>query len=90
MTPSTITDQQREADTVRSAPGRGGHHVPTLAAVDRVLGKLSADLRSPNLAPAGHRRILDDIDALLERRRWFMEFGDIPRPSGSPAARPGV
>lgn len=81
MTPSTITDQQREADTVRSAPGRGGHHVPTLAALDRVLGKLCAELRSPHLTPAGRRRIQEDIDALLERRRWLMDFGDVPLPS---------
>lgn len=71
--PSLGTDQrQREIDTVRSAPHRTGHHVPTLDALDRVLRTLTADLGSPGLEPADREQLRDDIDALLERRRWFM------------------
>lgn len=81
-TSSTTTDQQqREADTVRSAPDRGGHHVPTLDDVDRVLARLSEHLRSPDLEPGAREHISDDIDALLERRRWFMVLDRDSTPS---------
>lgn len=80
-TTSSTTDQQREADTVRSAPDRGGHHVPTLDDVDRVLARLSEHLRSPDLEPTAREHISDDIDALLERRRWFMVLGRDSTPS---------
>lgn len=82
MSSITITtEQQREADTVRSAPDRSGYHVPTLDDVDRVLARLSEDLRSPNLEQDGRAHISDDIDALLERRRWFTMLGHGADPS---------
>lgn len=76
--PLTRTAQQRrEADTVRSAPGRPGYHVPTLAELDRVLARLTDGLHAGNLTPAGELRLREDLDALLLRRMQLMLWGSL-------------
>lgn len=70
--------QEREADTVRSAPNRPGYHCPNLATVDQYLAKLSRDLHLSSTHPDGQRRIREDIDALLERREWLQWIATVP------------
>lgn len=70
--PLTRTAQQhREAATVRSAPGRPGYYVPTLAELDATLSRLVDGLRAGTLTPAGEQRIREDMDALLARRLYL-------------------
>lgn len=61
--------QQREADTVRSAPGRPGFYCPDLDALDGHLRRLASGRHADSLTLAGRRRVDEDIDALL-LRRW--------------------
>lgn len=63
--------QRREADTVRSAPGRPGYFVPTVEDLDKVLAKLGRDIAAPTLTEAGRDRIREDLDACLDRRLWL-------------------